>query len=121
MTPKEIAFGAFKEATTRFDNAAMVTDARSMEDHFNDFWNSTTPDPMPRDFGSVLTSINNGYKLARDGWNGKGMYVTLYTPEISKTRPEILPYLELKTAEGNFIPWLPGWSDIRAEDWTVVE
>ena len=30
-----------------------------------------------RDFGSAIKALKEGYKVAREGWNGKGMYLTL--------------------------------------------
>ena len=50
-------------------------------------------------FGQALEALKQGKKISRNGWNGKRMYVSLCTPEINKTRPEILPYLEMKTAD----------------------
>lgn len=84
-----------------------------------------------RDFGTALAALKNGYKLAREGWNGKGMFI-YYVPaasypaqtDIAKSAfGEMVPYgayLAMKTAQGNVVPWLASQTDILAEDWTVV-
>ena len=84
-----------------------------------------------RDFGSAIKALKEGYKVAREGWNGKGLKVVLQSPdEHSKMT---LPYLYMEypptpaseTAPANHInakvPWLASQTDILAEDWTVVE
>ena len=85
-----------------------------------------------RNFGTALTALKNGYKLAREGWNGKGMYVKLVndynlSDTITHTESEntvyagLLPWIGMKTADNMFVPWLASQTDILAEDWTVVE
>ena len=92
-------------------------------------------------FGEALRECESGKKIARKGWNGKGMYV-IYTcgrelvlvrddiwtkavREIAKENGgsvKIRPYLSLKTAQGDLqIGWLASQSDMLAEDWEVVE
>lgn len=78
-------------------------------------------------FGQVLEALKQQKKLARKGWNGKGMYVELQTPdEFSKmTRPYIFMVLpkgstnHFGNQENDFerIPWLPSQTDLLAEDW----
>ena len=72
-------------------------------------------------FGQALEALKEGEKIAREGWNGKGMYVSLCTPEISNLRSDILPYLEMKTADNKYIPWIASQTDILSEDWCVIE
>ena len=76
-------------------------------------------EPQTRDFGQALTGLKNGYKLARDGWNGKGMWIHLQTP--TDQSKMTLPYIYMKTADDKLVPWLASQTDILAEDWTVVE
>ena len=70
------------------------------------------------------------------GWNGKGMWIALQVgyPQgipINKNTanaiglPEgtvckFLPYLMMRTATGEFVPWLASQTDILADDWVVV-
>lgn len=71
-----------------------------------------------QDFGHALMRLREGAKVARSGWNGKGMWLELQTPdEHSKMT---LPYIYMKTACGNLVPWLASQTDMLAEDWGAV-
>ena len=83
---------------------------------------STADEEM--DFGSALTEVKEGAKIARAGWNGKGMWVRMIErgePSPCDNGMENLPYLEMKTADNKLVPWLASQSDVLAEDWVVVE
>ncbi len=76
------------------------------------------------DFGTALSAAKNGGKIARSGWNGKGLWVELQRPdEHSKMT---LPYLYLnypadaQNTPGARVPWLASQTDILAEDWHQV-
>lgn len=72
-------------------------------------------------FGTILDNLkaNSEYKASRKGWNGKGMYIALQTPdEHSKMG---LPYLYMKTVDDKLVPWLASQTDILAEDWEKFE
>ena len=91
------------------------------------------------DFGFALSQLRQGSKVARMGWNDKGMYVVLQKGypngiPINKNTSEatglpegtncaFLPYLMMKTAniEPTFVPWLASQTDLLAFDWVVVE
>lgn len=82
-------------------------------------------------FGLALAELEAGKKLARTGWNGKGMYI-YYVP--AGVYPAVTPiarmefgekvpygaYLAMKTAQGNVVPWLASQTDILAKDWEIV-
>lgn len=69
------------------------------------------------DFGEALTCLKNGQKVAREGWNGRGMWLELQTPdEHSKMT---LPYIYMKTACDNQVPWLGSQTDLLANDWVL--
>ena len=79
-------------------------------------------------FGEALNLLRNGYKCARKGWNGKGIYIELQRPdEHSKmTQPYIyIVTTQLKTdntyAPKGIVPWLASQTDMLATDWCVVE
>jgi hypothetical protein len=88
------------------------------------------------DFGEALYTLKNGRKVAREGWNGKGMFI-YYVPEASypaqrntnSTMVGMFPedlvpyraYLAMKTAQNDVVPWVASQSDMLAEDWTEVE
>lgn len=70
------------------------------------------------DTGEALNRLKAGKCVQRDGWNGKGMWLMLQVPdEHSKMS---LPYIFMKTAQGEFVPWLASQTDILAEDWREV-
>lgn len=77
------------------------------------------------DFGSALHALRNGYCVARSGWNGKGMWLALQTPdEHSKMT---LPYIYLSYPKGSEaypdgarVPWLASQTDLLAPDWELV-
>ena len=86
------------------------------------------------DFGEAIRRLKAGQKVARKGWNGKGMFlyyvpVASYTPctpigEECATDNGKVPYgvyIAMKTAQGNVVPWLASQTDMLAEDWVVVE
>ena len=86
------------------------------------------------DFGSAISHVKNGGRVARSGWNGKDMYVFLATDVEFHTDADISEFcgsadgvyvtdvLVLRTAKGNLQPgWLASQSDILAEDWYNVD
>lgn len=75
--------------------------------------------------GSVIKTLRDGKRCARQGWNGKGMWLCLQVPdEHSKmTLPYI--YIEYPVGHpaypaGSRVPWLASQTDILAEDWIEV-
>lgn len=70
------------------------------------------------DFGQALIELKDGVRVAREGWNGKGMFVELQVPdENSKMRR---PYLFMRPVDGDLVPWVASQSDILADDWMSV-
>lgn len=74
------------------------------------------------DFGEAVRCMKSGKKVARAGWNGKGMWLSLvegyqigFDPHI--TGRTLLPWIGMKTADNGFVPWLASQTDILAEDW----
>ena len=89
-------------------------------------------------FGQAIESLKAGQKVARKGWNGKGMWLVLVpgTPVIHPkpdtpygkagiNECEILPHIDMWTtnAQGRRA-MLPGWlasqTDMLSEDWEIV-
>jgi hypothetical protein len=69
-------------------------------------------------FEDALKMVKNNRRAARNGWNGKGMWIELQTPtELSKMS---LPYIYMKTADNHLVPWLASQTDILANDWEVL-
>lgn len=78
------------------------------------------------DFGEALKGLKAGEKVARLGWNGKGMYLHLVGTEEwcldSPTNsyvgnPARLPWIGIRTTGNGFVPWLASQTDVLAEDW----
>lgn len=83
----------------------------------------------PFDFGIALRLLKTGERVARSGWNGKGMHLeyvaatewaTSSTEQPGSTDLKPLPWIGMKTADGCFVPWLASQTDLLAEDWVGV-
>ncbi len=80
------------------------------------------------DFGDAINDLKKGFKVARKGWNGKGIFIELQVPdEYSKMTQ---PYIYINTtglqttnpdAPKSLVPWLASQTDMLAEDWITVE
>jgi Protein of unknown function (DUF2829) len=71
-----------------------------------------------RGIGWAIKQMDNGSRVARSAWDGKGMWLALQRPdEHSKMT---LPYIYMSTAQGDLVPWLASQTDILALDWDVV-
>lgn len=73
------------------------------------------------DFQDALTLLKTGHRVGRSGWNGKGMYLFLikswtFTDGEQDNLPN-LPFIAMKTATNEVVPWLASQTDILAEDW----
>jgi hypothetical protein len=71
------------------------------------------------DFGTAITQLKQGRRVARAGWNGKGMWLELQTPDAHSKMS--LPYVFMFTACKNRVPWLASQTDVLADDWQLVE
>lgn len=80
-------------------------------------------------FGDAIHYMKNGSKMARPGWNGKGMFLYLVDCKLPEPNPKInCDYVEfdisrfivMKTADNALIPWLASQTDMLAEDWMEV-
>ena len=69
-------------------------------------------------FGEALYELKAGRKVAREGWNGKGMWLALQVPDDNSKMS--LPYIYMKTACDNQVPWLANQTDMLADDWVIV-
>jgi hypothetical protein len=77
-------------------------------------------------FGDALRFLKLGRKVARAGWNGKGMWLRhvvldeLLDGDCETTELTLLPWIGMRTADGGFVPWLASQTDMLAEDWMVL-
>lgn len=70
-------------------------------------------------FSVALDLLKQGHRVAREGWNGKGMWIALQTPdEHSKMRK---PYIYMRPVDGELVPWLASQTDLLANDWVLAE
>ena len=87
-------------------------------------------------FGIALDLLKKGVKVAREGWNGKDMFV-VYQKGYPDGIPcnvqtakawgmnegdlfKCEPYLQIKMVNGSHAMWVPSINDVLAEDWNVV-
>lgn len=100
--------------------------------HIEDYSFECMDDLM--DFGSAIMNLKEGHKVARKGWNGKGMFLYCVSAAKYKRRTESAhciadkddmveygAYIAMKTAYGNVVPWSASQVDMLSEDWTIVE
>lgn len=94
-------------------------------------------------FGQAIEALKEGKRVARTGWNGKGMYLYLvqgYSVEKDNLRNEasihlpadegamhgtgvasFLSHIDMRTASGDVcVGWLASQTDILSEDWEIV-
>jgi len=76
-------------------------------------------------FGHAIVAAKSGHKIARAGWNGKNMFLQFvenWTFTNGKDdNAKCLPFICMRTAQGDDVPWLASQTDVLAEDWTIVE
>ena len=87
------------------------------------------------DFGDAIRALKAGKKVAREGWNGKGMFL-YYVPgnkyPTSRNTLETLKglyeddlvpyqaYIAMKTSNDTVVPWLASQTDMLSDDWNIV-
>lgn len=82
-------------------------------------------------FGLAIEALKKGLRVARAGWNGKGMWLVMIQQASWQVNPTVnremggysldaLPWIGMKTVGNGFVPWLASQTDVLAEDWTIV-
>jgi hypothetical protein len=90
-------------------------------------------------FGLAIEALKKGLRVARAGWNGKGMWLCLSPGRESFSAVDfwapanrdyaleqggsakVLPSISMKTAAGEIqMGWTASQADMLADDWTVV-
>lgn len=85
-------------------------------------------------FGDAIHALKAGERVARAGWNGKGMFVyyvraAAYLAQSAavieyfgeNAYVSYAPYLALKGVDERVSTWVPSINDVLAEDWVVLE
>ena len=91
------------------------------------------------DFGDAIRALKHGKRVARIGWNGKGMYLWLLPASFVKAEwckephlkaiaesnggeIECLGSIRMFTADRNVLTgWLASQTDMLSEDWIIVD
>lgn len=85
-------------------------------------------------FSTVLDMMKkyrqDNLRFRREGWNGKGMYIQLWTDAFMGEYPpdekrkvccyELSEMLVLRTSYGQIVPWCPSQTDILCDDWVQL-
>jgi hypothetical protein len=74
---------------------------------------------MLMDIGQAVKRLLSGDRVARAGWNGKGMYLELQEPDDNSKMT--LPYVYIHTVQDDLVPWLCSQTDLLATDWETVD
>lgn len=77
-------------------------------------------------FSEALQALKTGHRVARSGWNGKGMWLGLHKETGSFVREDCgttityADYITMKTVDDKLVPWVASQTDMLAEDWEIV-
>jgi hypothetical protein len=88
-------------------------------------------------FSFAIEALKQCKKIARKGWNGKGMFV-VYQKGYPKGIPcnkqtadawglnegdnfMCNPYLQIKCVDGSHSMWVPSINDVLADDWEIID
>ena len=69
-------------------------------------------------FGQALEALKEGKSVSREGWNGKGMFLTLQRPDENSKMKR--PYIFITPDAEHVVPWVASQADLLGEDWSVV-
>ena len=82
------------------------------------------------DFGDAIRALKAGKKVARDGWNGKGQYLSLGDEFTYKDLSGVHDAVHQTSGRkaivfhgtiGEQVGWLASQSDMLSEDWVIVK
>lgn len=84
-------------------------------------------------FALALEHLKDGRKVARDGWNGKGMFIYYVPPAAYKAQTVVAKqyfgedamvpyngYFAIKNVNNTVSTWVPSVNDCLANDWMIV-
>jgi hypothetical protein len=83
-------------------------------------WRQDGAEAMTNTIGWAVKELHNGNRVARSGWNGKGMWLALQMPGESTGIKMTLPYVYMKTVDGDLVPWVCSQTDLLAVDWELA-
>ncbi len=68
--------------------------------------------------GEAVQAMRRGHCVQRAGWNGRDMYIALQLPDAGSANT--LPYVFMRTAQGERVPWVCSQTDLLASDWRLL-
>lgn len=68
-------------------------------------------------FGHAIAAMKEGHKVARAGWNGKGMSISRIDGGYHQYNTHFL----IKQVDGSLSTWVPSVGDCEADDWHIAE
>lgn len=90
-------------------------------------------------FGSALDALKSGKRVARKGWNGKGMWpgysngrrtnianevigmaAKMDFSKVHAVKDHVLPFIVILTATHQLVPWVASQTDMLSDDWEIV-
>jgi hypothetical protein len=78
-------------------------------------------------FGQAIEKLKEGARVARRGWNGKGIFIELQRPDAFSKMTHAYIYIDTTGLVSNnvdaprsLVPWLASQTDMLSEDWEVV-
>ena len=84
-------------------------------------------------FGLAIEALKKGSRVARAGWNGKGMWLFLIqgSNDLAKLHgygfgealgePAFRDAIFMRTVDNQLVAWTASQTDVLAEDWAIVD
>jgi hypothetical protein len=102
-------------------------------EHYDQNAEHLMPPLLGMDFSTALLAIKEGQRVARAGWNGKGMFIFLVGGSTFQVNREPLlsilgegttvhyhGHIDMHTADKMIVPWLASQTDLLVDDWVLV-
>jgi len=102
----------------------------------SDVFEKSYQSTLAMSFGHAIEALKDGQRVARRGWNGKGMFLyyvpansypanrNKYGTMVGEFKDDMVPYgayIAMKTVNDIVVPWLASQTDILANDWVLLE
>lgn len=85
---------------------------------YKDIFEETYRKTSGMSFGLAIEAMKKGCRVSRASWN-KDVYAYLI-PEHG-VNPTFLPYIAIKTVNGDIVPLLANQNDMLVDDWFIVD
>lgn len=79
-------------------------------------------------FGEVCKDLAIGGRAAREGWNGKNMFIFLVVGNSWSFDSDVegideldtSSFICMRTADRKLTPWVPSQADVMSYDWVIL-